>query len=240
MGNTSGKRTTSLVILNRNDVEGLEHIYPKIPLESINEVIVIDGQSTDSSVQYCTDQGINVIVQKVLGRGDAFRLASSSVKGDYIIFLSSDGNENPDDIPQFIHFLDQGYDLVIASRLARDGRNKDDDKLFPIRKWALQAFSKIVSMAWKSNLTDVWNGYRAFRTEKLKSLPSSANGHVIELEQTIKALKLGYKVTEFPTIEGDRVSGKTRNPLFRTGVKLTMLLLKELFTATGTEDNSEY
>jgi hypothetical protein len=165
-----------------------------------------------------------------LGRGDAFRQAASVVQGDYTIFLSSDGNEDPDDIPKFIDFLDQDYDLVIASRLARDGRNKDDNKLFPIRKWALQAFSKIVSMVWKSNLTDVWNGYRAFRTEKLRSLPSSAGGHLIELEQTIRALKLGYRVAEFPTIEGDRVSGKTRNPLFRTGVKLTLLLLRELLT----------
>jgi hypothetical protein len=152
------------------------------------------------------------------------------VQGDYTIFLSSDGNEDPKDIPKFINFLDQDYDLVIASRLARDGRNKDDNKLFPIRKWALQAFSKIVNMAWKSNLTDVWNGYRAFRTEKLKSLPSTASGHLIELEQTIRSLKLGYRVAEFPTIEGDRVSGKTRNPLFRTGVKLTLLLLRELLT----------
>lgn len=220
---------TSLVILNKNDAEGLKVIYPLIPLEYINEILVVDGKSVDDSVQFCINNGIKVVKQDKLGRGEAFRIAAKEISGDYCIFLSSDGNEDPRDIPKFIKLLNEGNDLVIASRLARGGKNKDDGRIIPFRKWMLQLFTFVVDIRWKAKLTDSWNGYRAFRTEKLRSLPTSTDGHVIELEQTIKALKLGYKVVEFPTVEGDRVKGMTGNPLIKTGMGLFMITLKEIF-----------
>ena len=221
---------TSLVILNKNDVEGLTLIYPQIPLEQLHEVVVIDGQSTDASIEFCREKNIRVVVQETLGRGEAFRLTSHLISGDSVIFLSSDGNEDPGDIPKFIQLLDGNYDMVIASRLAVGARNKDDGHFLPIRKWALQTFTMAVNIIWRGQLTDVWNGYRAFRTEKLKALPTTAEGHLIELQQTIRALKLGYRIAEFPTVEGDRISGRTRNPLIKTGIGLISVLIKEILT----------
>lgn len=220
----------SLVILNRNDAECLKLIYPRIPLESIDEIMVIDGKSEDNSVDICRELGIRVIVQDKLGRGEAFRIAAKEIKGDYVIFLSSDGNEDPTDIPKFIRTLAEGYDMVIASRLLPGARNKDSGKFFPIRIWMQKLFSLLVNMIWGGNLSDVWNGYRAFNADKLRLLPSSADWHLIELEQTIRALKLGYKIAEFPTIEGDRLFGRSRIPFIRTGFGLIIILIREIFT----------
>jgi len=220
----------SLVILNKNDATGLKVVYPRIPLSCVDEVLVIDGQSVDDSVQYCRARGLRVIVQEKLGRGEAFRIAAREIRGDYVIFLSSDGNEAPEDIPQFIRLLDEGNDLVIASRLAQGGKNKDDGRFFPLRKWMLQLFTLVINLRWQGHITDVWNGYRAFKTEKLRRLPSTTDGHIIELEQSIHALQLGYRIAEFPTDEGDRVQGNTRNPLVKTGMGLINITLKEMFT----------
>lgn len=222
------KIKASLAIINKNDCAGLERIYFQIPIEELYEVFVIDGQSTDHTVDFCRKHAIRCIVQDKLGRGDAFRLAAREAKGDSIIFLSSDGNENPTDIPKFIQLLEQGNDLVIASRLAKGAHNKDDGRFFPIRKWMLYLFTLIVNIAWKSNLTDVWNGYRAFNKDKFQKLPTTANNNLIELQQTIRALKRGYKVAEFPSIEGPRIAGKTQNPLLKTGIGLIGILLEEL------------
>ncbi len=190
---------------------------------------MIDGQSSDGSAEFCERAGIRFLVQDEPGRGYAFRFAASIVKGKYVIFLSSDGNEDPADIPRFIQLLEEGNDLVIASRLAKGGRNKDDDKFFPIRKWMLQVFTCLVNLIWHGRLTDVWNGYRAFRAESLRELSTTADGHSIELQQSILALKFNYKIAEFSTIEGDRVAGITRNPLIRTGMNLIYVLLREIF-----------
>lgn len=219
---------TSLVILNKNDVDGLRVIYPQIPTELLHEILVIDGQSTDDSVQFCEENSIKVVVQDKPGRGEAFRMALSFVSGDYVIFLSSDGNEEPKDIPKFIKLLDEGYDMIIASRLAKGARNKDDNTFFPLRKWMLQVFTKVVNVRWHSHITDIWNGYRAFRTDKLRSLPMTAENHSIELEQTIQAIKMSYRIAEFPTIEGDRIEGETRNPLIKTGWGLIRVLAREM------------
>jgi glycosyltransferase involved in cell wall biosynthesis len=226
----SNHSRVSLVILNKNDAAGLKVVYPRIPLSRIDEILVIDGQSVDDSVEYCRARGVRVIVQEKLGRGEAFRIAAREIRGDYVIFLSSDGNEDPADIPQFIRLLDDGNDLVIASRLARGGKNKDDGRFFPLRKWMLQLFTLVINLRWHGHITDVWNGYRAFKTAKLRNLPSTTDGHVIELEQSIHALQLGYRIAEFPTNEGDRVQGNTRNPLIKTGVGLVNTTLKEMFT----------
>jgi len=224
----------SLVILNKNDVEGLKTIYPQIPLDCIDEIMVIDGQSKDGSVKYCINNNIEVVVQEKPGRGEAFRIASGKITGEYVIFLSSDGNEDPGDIPEFIRLLDDGNDMVIASRLAKGGKNKDDGKFLPIRKWMLQVFTWLINSVWRGHITDVWNGYRAFRSDKLRILPLASEGHLIELEQTIHALKLGFNIAEFPTIEGDRVKGVTRNPLIKTGVGLIRVLIKEIVTRNKT------
>lgn len=234
------KAKVSLVILNKNDAVSLKVIYPQIPFDCIDECFVIDGQSSDESAKVCAELGLRVIVQDKLGRGEAFRIARGETSGDYVVFLSSDGNENPADIPKFIELLENGNDMVIASRLINGGRNKDDGRFFPIRKWMLQLFTWAVNFAWKSNLTDVWNGYRAFRTNKLKTLTTTADNNLIELQQTIRAIKLNYRIAEFPTIEGQRISGKTQNPLLKTGLGLIGILLSELFKKHSQMKHSEY
>ena len=224
------QRKVSLVILNKNDIEGLKAIYPRIPVDLLYEIVVIDGKSTDGTREFCDENGIRIIVQEKLGRGEAFRIAASLVEGEYVIFLSSDGNEVPEDIPKFIQLLDEGNDIVIASRLMNGSRNKEDGVFLPVRKWALQAFTATINLLWRGNLTDVWNGYRAFNTEKFRELPTIADGHLIELQQTIRALKRGYRIVEFPTIEERRVSGRTRNPLIKTGAGLISVLVKEVIS----------
>ena len=202
----------------------------QVPMTVIDELIVIDGQSSDGSAELCHQKGIKVIIQEKMGRGEAFQIAAEAVNSDYLIFLSSDGNEDVGDILKFIDLLDRDYDMVIASRLTQGGRNKDDGKLIQIRKWMLQIFTRIVNLRWHSSLTDVWNGYRAFRVDKLRMLPTTADGHLIELQQTIRALKLGYRIAEFPTIEGDRIAGKTGNSLLKTGPGLIRVLVSEILS----------
>lgn len=224
-----GQMKTSLVILTRNDVVGLREVYPKLPLDTVNEVFIVDGQSTDDTVAFCKEKGIRVIVQEKLGRGDATRVGTEAAKGDYIIFFSSDGNEDPGDIPVMIALLDNGCDMVIASRTMQGSLHKDYGHFLKPTLWTLKIFTWIVNVLFRAKLTDLWNGYRAFKRDKLIALKTDADKFLIEAQQTIRALKKKYRIGEFPTRELIRIHGKSQLPKFETGLGHIVLITKEFF-----------
>lgn len=57
----------SLLVFTRNEIDGLKAIFPKIPLNAVDEVIAIDGRSTDGSVEFLQSKGIKVITQTKMG-----------------------------------------------------------------------------------------------------------------------------------------------------------------------------
>ncbi len=109
----------TLVILTRNEIDGLKKILPKIPLKQVDEVFAVDYKSTDGTIEFFEKNHIKVIKQKTKGRGRAFILASKKAKGDQILLLRPDGNENPTDMPKLFKLLDEGCDIAITSRFMK-------------------------------------------------------------------------------------------------------------------------
>jgi glycosyltransferase involved in cell wall biosynthesis len=221
----------SLAILNKNDAEGARVVVPKIDRSRLREIFVVDGNSTDGSIEFFESQDLKVHVESTGGRGGSFRWAAENATGDYLIFLSSDGEEDPNDIPKFIELLDEGADMVIASRMMSGSRHKADGHIKWIhRRLFLRFITFLINVLFKGNLTDCWNGYRAFRLAALRSIPLDANDFMLEAQQTIRFLKAGKMVREFPTREGDRIGGASTNPVLKSGFLHLMMILRERFS----------
>ena len=120
---------TTLIILTRNEISGLRALLRKIPFEAVSEYFAVDYKSTDGTVEFFEKHQIRAIQQQIPGRGEAFKLGTQHAKGKYLVFFSPDGNENPADIPKLVKFLEDGYDLAIASRFIKGSRNEEDDKI---------------------------------------------------------------------------------------------------------------
>ncbi len=222
---------SSLIILTLNEIEGVRTLYDRIPFDAVDECFVVDGGSIDGTVEFFRERGIKVVPQEIKGRGEAFRIAVKEAKGDYLIFFSPDGNEDPSDIPKLIELLTNGYDIAIASRFLPDSRNEEDGLLFPWRAWANKAFTFIANSIWniKGNyITDTINGYRAIKKEAFNKLNIDAPGFVIEYQMSIRAMKLGLKVVEIPTIEGQRIGGESTAKSIPTGFIFMKHLLREI------------
>jgi len=216
---------TSLIILTRNEIAGVQSTVSRIPKGSVDEVFAIDYHSRDGTVEYFESFGVPVIPQKKSGRAEAFRIGAAHAKGNYLVFFSPDGNENPNDIPKLIQILDQGNDIVIASRFMKDSRNEEDDQIFKFRAWANQAFTWLANSLFHGSVTDSINGYRAITREAYTKLRLDAEGFFIEYQMTIRALKLRMRIAEIPTYEGNRIGGKSTSHAIPTGI----LFLKHLF-----------
>ncbi len=222
---------SSLIILTLNEIEGVRALYDRIPFDAADECFVVDGGSVDGTIEFFKERGIRVVPQEIKGRGEAFRIAVKEAKGDQLVFFSPDGNENPGDIPKLLELLTKGYDIAIASRFLSGSKNEEDDLYFPWRAWANKAFTFIANSIWniKGNyITDTINGYRAIKKEAFNKLNIDASGFVIEYQMSIRAMKLGLKVVEIPTIEGQRIGGESTAKSIPTGFIFMKHLLREI------------
>lgn len=221
----------SLILLTLNEIEGVRHIYPQIPQYCVSEILVIDGGSTDGTIEYFRDRDVRVLVQQKRGRGEAFRMAYREAVHAGLIFFSPDGNEDPNDIPRLLSYLQEGFDMVIGSRFMPGGRNEEDDKLFAPRKWANVAFTWVANALWNTGgyITDTINGYRAITKRASELMNPDAEGYAIEYQMSIRAMKLGLRVKEIPTIEYDRIGGASKAIAIPTGIKFLCLIARELW-----------
>ena len=226
---------SSLIILTLNEIEGVRTLYDRIPLDAVDECFVVDGGSIDGTVEFFREKGIKVVPQEIKGRGEAFRIAVKRAEGDHLIFFSPDGNEDPGDIPKLLELLAMGYDIAIASRFLSGSQNEEDDLRFPWRAWANRAFTFIANIIWNTNrnyITDSINGYRAIKKEAFNKLNISTPGFVIEYQMSIRAMKLGLKVVEIPTVEGQRIGGVSTAKSIPTGLLFLRFLLKEIMNGS--------
>ena len=221
----------TLVILTRDEIEGLRKIFPQILLSSVDEVFAVDYQSNDGTKEFFLEKGIKIIDQEKPGRGEAFRLAFQKTKGDVLVFFSPDGNENPADIPKIFKKLSQGYDMVIASRFLTGGKNEEEEKIFKWRLWANRVFTFLANFFWnrgKPYITDTINGFRGITRQAFNKMKPDAPGYVIEYQMTIRGMRLGLKIGEIPTIEGQRIGGESKAKSLPTGFLFLKYFLREL------------
>lgn len=227
-------KTIALVLLTWNEIDGvtalLPHLKDTAPL-GIDEIFAVDGGSKDGTLEQYARHGIPVHQQISRGRGEAMRMAAQRTSADYLIFFSPDGNEDWRDIPNFRPFFDQGYDLVIASRMMRGAHNEEDDELLRFRKWANNVFNLAANFLFRERgryVTDSINGFRGIRRTLLEELRSDALGYTVEYQMTIRAFRKRKRVVEFPTREGVRIGGETKAPSVPTGLRFLKCLWGEL------------
>ena len=218
----------TLVLLTKNEIHGLRTTFERIPFHAVDEAFAVDGGSTDGTLEFFTQRHLRVLPQRSAGRGEAFRLAMAQAKGDAVIFFSPDGNEDPDDIPTFRQRLEQGNDLVIASRMMAGAHNEEDELRFPWRKWANHVLNWMANMTWNRGpfISDTINGFRAITKTAWQRLALDGPGYTIEYQSSIRAMKLGLRVVEFPTYEAPRI-GPGGSPSLSTGWTFLKLYVKE-------------
>jgi dolichol-phosphate mannosyltransferase len=223
-------KTFALVILNKNDAPSLEILLNEIDTSDFDFTIGIDGDSSDNSAEVFRNRSIPVLNKIDGGRGGAIKYAINNLNFDYIIFLSSDGEEDPKDLPKIKNSLLKGADLVIASRVGKGSSFKSDQNIFFIhRKIFLLFVTKMINLLFNGNVKDCWNGYRGLSIKKARMLNLSCDNFLLEAQMTIQFLKKKFIVSEIQTIERKRYFGESQNPVFISGWGHIVLLINEFF-----------
>lgn len=198
---------------------------PRVKKEWVDEILVLDANSTDGTIEYAKQRGYRVVMQKSKGITNAYREALKVAKGDVIVSFSPDGNSVPEVIPKLVQKMKEGYDMVIASRYKEGAKSEDDDPVTAFGNWM---FTTLINICFGGNYTDSLVMLRAFKKDIVKKLDIDVPRAGMEPILSIRCAKMKLKVTEIPASEPKRIGGKRKmNPILN-GLDILRLIAIEL------------
>ena len=228
----------TILVPTLNEVDGIRSIMPKVKKEWCDQILIVDGQSTDGTIELARTQGYEIIVQKKKGMRHAYMEALPYVKGDIILTFSPDGNSIPELIPNCINKMKEGYDMVIVSRYADGAKSYDDDL---ITGFGNKLFTTLINLLHGGHYTDAMVIYRAYKKNVIfdLDLDKEESYHTEEkLFKTtvswepllsIRAAKKNLKCADIPGDEPAREGGERKLQVLRWGAAYMFEIVREIF-----------
>ncbi len=187
-----------------------------------NNIVVIDGGSTDKTREIAKERGAKVLIQSGKGKGRALKEAFEIIDNDVVVIIDGDGTYLPEDCYKLINEIERGADHVIGNRLS----NFEKGAFTKLNLIGNKILNFIFRVTYGVDLYDILSGYRALTKSVYKSIELRKTGFEVETELTVESLSKGFKVVEVPINYRKRV-GKTKLRPFRDGIKI-MLSIYEL------------
>ncbi len=217
----------SLIIPTKNEQGAIGRVLKEIPKNIINEIIVIDGHSTDDTAKEAKSElrsKDKFILQEKKGFGRALQQAFKEASGDIIVIMNGDGSHNPQDVLKLVKKIKQGYQYVIASRYIKGARSDDDTT---VRFIGNRLLTFLTNLLHGSHVTDSLHFYTAINRKDLNKLHLSSPGFEFCIEILIRAHYAGLKFAEIPVVERARFAGKSKVNAFLAGWKILGMILRK-------------
>jgi glycosyltransferase involved in cell wall biosynthesis len=217
--------SVTVVIPTLNEALNLPDVLRRLPIW-IDEVIIVDGHSTDETVRVAKEcrPDAKIVFQDGKGKGNALASGFKQATSDITIMIDADGSTDPAEIPRFVAALTNGYDFAKGTRFVTGGGSADITKL---RKIGNRAITALVNAIWGSNYSDLCYGYNAFWTRCLQSIHPDCAGFEVETLMGIRLAASDIKVAEVPSFEAPRRHGTSNLKAGRDGVRVLRTILAE-------------
>ena len=216
----------SFLIPAYNEAASIGEVLDRVdalPLDK--QVIVVDDGSTDGTGELVASRnGVVLLRQPNQGKGAAIRHAIKHIDGDIAVIQDADMEYDPAEVPRLIEPIQRGAaDVVYGSRLS--GGQPQRAYMF----WHLvgnRFLSLLTGVLYNTTISDMETGYKAFRSDVLRSLDLRQSDFAIEPEITAKICLRNLRVYELPISYYGRTYEEGKNITWRDGFKAVWVLIK--------------
>jgi len=248
--------TVCVVIPTLNEADNIGPVIHGLPA-CVTEIIVVDGRSTDDTVQVALDADprVRVVMERRRGKGVAMLSGFARATSDVIVAIDADGSMDPGEVTMLKASLACGYDLVKGSREAVGGGSED---FSPIRRLGNGALTWLANTLHGTRWSDMCYGYFGFWRDVLpaldlrwRSLTTRAlaqqletearrasgarrddtlaygNGFEIETVLFLRAARAKLRIAEVPSREYPRNVGTSNLRTVRDGTRVLGAIARE-------------
>lgn len=228
----------SIVIPAKNEARNLREVLPRLP--QVHEVILVDGNSVDGTVEAARSvlPHIRVVSQTRRGKGNALVCGFAAATGDIIVMFDADGSADPGEIQAFVDAITAGADVAKGSRFRHGGGSHD---ITVLRRLGNMMLNGITNVLFRTRYTDLCYGYNAFRSEivPVLELPSAAlpersdgrmhwgDGFEIETVLNCRFAVAGLTIVEVPSVELLRLHGESNLHAVSDGLRVLRTIFAE-------------
>jgi len=241
-------RKVIVVMPARNAARTLERTFTGIPRDIVDEIILVDDASTDSTVQLARSLNVRLIWHPhnvgYGGNQKTCYLEALQRDADVVVMLHPDGQYEPTLIPTMIEPIVRGEaDLVLGSRLLDPGAAIAGG--MPRWKYvANRSLTMVENTILGTDLAEFHTGYRAYSREVLMRIPFLRNaiGFSFDSEVLVQAVHFGFRIGEVParTIYDDDASSIALGPSIVYGLKTLTTLGKLVLHRSGILKNRKF
>jgi glycosyltransferase involved in cell wall biosynthesis len=221
-----------VIIPAYNEENSIAKVIADIPIEIVQEVIVVNNNSNDDTEINARNAGATVLREKRAGYGYACLKGIEYIKQlqpvpDIVVFIDADYSDHPEEMPMLIQpIINNGMDMVIGSRALG---KKEKGSMTPQQVFGNWLATKLLKMIYNVRYTDL-GPFRAIRYDKLLTINMQDTTYGWTVEMQLKAAKLKMKITEVPVsyrkrIGFSKISGTVKGTVL-AGYKIITTIFK--------------
>ena len=225
-GEGKGIPSTQVIIASLNEEEGIGFTVAELmdTLEG-SRVLVVDGRSTDRTVEVAKKMGADVVFQDGLGKGDAIAKAVAHIDSavDYVVITDADYTYPAAYIPEMIRILEKAPDvgMVCGNRFNGYEDMKDLNSVFYIGNRLIAFTHNLLNGI---SLADPLTGLRVVRAEILRNWKVKSKGFDVEVELNHQVERRGFGIVEVPIKYRERLGEKKLGVKHGAGIFRRMML----------------
>lgn len=219
---------TSIIIPTLNEEESLKILLNELSKykEFIEEIIVVDAQSNDNTLEVAKNFNCKIIIQeKKIGYGDAIIKGVNASKCIYSLVLDGDGSKNPIYIKDLLDkIVKTRSDFVFAERYGIKAGSLDDTFLTYIGN---RIFTNLGKVFFNIKMNDILHTFFICKNSSFKRIKFNHLGFGFCVELPIETERLKFIYKSLPTVERKRLAGKVKVRSFVDGYKIlkSMILI---------------